>query len=363
MAVTRGSGGKAEAPGQYAGISWARGNRLGSGVAFVTTPGPAVIIDAMEKPTTQAMPAGSTDRDSILYQLAARPSSLPPKLFYDRLGSTLFTAICELPEYYPTRTEAAIFRTAGNRIASQLSAGFRMIDLGAGDCRKAASLFADLRPATYVAVDISGEFLDNAVSALTREYAGIDMQALVRDFTRPWTIPDEWLADPLLYFYPGSSLGNFSPPAAHEFLLQLPRSRTGDTALLLGLDLVKPIEILEVAYDDPLGVTAAFNRNLLLHANRLLGTDFVLGDWAHRAWFNELDSRIEMHLSALRGLTVNWPGGSRRFAAGETIHTENSYKYRPGDIAPLLRAGGFELEQSYQDERGWFSVVLARASR
>ncbi len=303
------------------------------------------------------------DARAILEQLNATQAGLPPKLFYDRLGSTLFTAICELPEYYPTRTEAAIFRAAGRKIAARLPANLWMIDLGAGDCRKAASLFGDLRPASYVAVDISGEFLDKAVSALSREYEAIRMHALVRDFTRPWSVPVDMLGAPLLYFYPGSSIGNFSVPAAQRFLLQLPRSLRGETSILIGIDRIKPAGVLEAAYDDALGVTGAFNRNMLLHANRLLGTDFRLEQWAHLARFNASESRVEMHLRATTPLTVTWPGGSRRFDRDETIHTENSYKYEPAQIADLLSAGGFDIQESFEDERGWFSVILARARR
>lgn len=302
------------------------------------------------------------DAAHTLAMLAARPAQLPPKLFYDRLGSTLFTAICELAEYYPTRTEASIFRTHGGAIAGQLPAGFQMIDLGAGDCRKAASLFGALSPAGYVGVDISGEFLSTAIAGLQREYPQIQMQALERDFTRQWSVPDQLLDSPLLYFYPGSSIGNFEPKAAIEFLTRLPRSRAGETSLLIGIDRVKPHSVLTDAYDDSLGVTAAFNRNALLVANRELRTDFDVSNWSHRALFNETLSRIEMHLVAKNQCEVSWPGGSRRFDAGESIHTESSHKYELGRFTEMLQAAGFSVAGHWEDEQSWYSVVLAKSS-
>ncbi|MEZ5740202.1 MAG: L-histidine N(alpha)-methyltransferase [Burkholderiaceae bacterium] len=306
------------------------------------------------------------DHADILQGLLAEQASLPPKLFYDRLGSTLFTAICELPEYYPTRTEAAIFQAHGAAIGAGLPAGLRMIDLGAGDCRKAASLFADLAPASYVGVDISGDFVSRAVQSLQREHPAIEMSALVRDFTQPWSLPAAMLADPLLFFYPGSSLGNFDRVQARDFLRTLAGMGTTGVeppSLLIGIDLVKPTPVLEAAYDDELGVTAAFNRNMLTHANRLVGTDFVLADWSHRALFNVDLSRIEMHLVARRPLTVSWPGGSRAFAPGETIHTENSYKYTRDGFDDLLRDAGFKPRGHWQDDDRRFLVVLAQARR
>ncbi len=303
-----------------------------------------------------------TDAERTLAMLAGTPAQLPPKLFYDRLGSTLFTAICELAEYYPTRTEARIFKTCGPSIARLLPAGFQMIDLGAGDCRKAASLFNALSPAGYVGVDISGEFLGSAIDALRREYPHITMRALERDFTQAWSVPDELLGNPLLYFYPGSSIGNFEPNQAIDFLARLPVSRSGATSLLIGIDLVKSTEVLTAAYDDSLGVTAAFNLNALLVANKTLNTDFDISNWSHRAVFNESLSRIEMYLDAKSRCEVNWPGGSRTFEAGEAIHTESSHKYELPRFKELLAAAGFSVAGHWEDEQSWYSVVLAKSS-
>lgn len=303
----------------------------------------------------------AADKAAILAALSAKPAQLPPKFFYDHLGSTLFTAICELPEYYPTRTEAAVFAESGGAMGAMMPSNFQMIDLGAGDCRKAAGLFDALKPAGYVGVDISGEFLANAVDVLSREYPAIAMQSLVRDFTQPWTIPNDLLASSLLYFYPGSSIGNFTPEDAVRFLEMLPRSESGSTSLLIGADLVKPAEVLEAAYDDALGVTGAFNRNALLVANAQLGTDFNLGQWTHRAFFNAELSRIEMHLVANQPCTVSWPGGACQFNAGESIHTENSHKFQVDGVKRMLERAGFKVREQWVDPNHWYSVTLAQA--
>jgi len=309
-----------------------------------------------------ASEAHEADSAAILAGLSAKPAQLPPKFFYDHLGSTLFTAICELPEYYPTRTEAAIFAESGAQMGAMMPPDFQMIDLGAGDCRKAAGLFGALKPAGYVGVDISGDFLANAVDTLSREYPAIAMQALVRDFTQPWSVPKDLLASSLLYFYPGSSIGNFTPDDAARFLEMLPRSESGSTSLLIGADLVKPPEILEAAYDDALGVTGAFNRNALLVANAQLGTDFKLGQWTHRAFFNAEQSRVEMHLVANQPCTVSWQGGSCLFNAGESIHTENSHKFQIDGVKHLLERAGFKVRQQWVDANSWYSVTLAQAA-
>jgi len=315
-----------------------------------------------EKSLPDSATGYATDRAEILAGLSAKTAQLPPKFFYNQLGSTLFTAICELPEYYPTRTEAAIFAQYGEQIGALMPANFQMIDLGAGDCRKAAGLFEALKPAGYVGVDISGEFLSKAIDALSREHPAIPMRPLVRDFTRPWSVPEELLTSSLLYFYPGSSIGNFTPEDAAGFLERLPRSASGSTALLIGADLVKPTELLEAAYDDALGVTGAFNRNALLVANTQLGTDFNLAHWTHKAFYNAAQSRIEMHLIANQSCTVSWPGGERHFAAGESIHTENSHKFELDSVVRLLNRGGFEVKKQWVDPQQWFSVTLAQVN-
>lgn len=301
----------------------------------------------------------STDPE-LARGLCARQATLSPKYFYDHLGSRLFTAICELPEYYPTRVEAGILAASASDIARRLPRGFTLVDLGAGDCRKAASLMPVLGPTRYVAVDISGDFLRTAVAHLAREQPQIEMHALVRDFTTEWSLPESLSDAPLVFFYPGSSIGNFSPAEARTFIRRLAGFGGGnDVRLLIGVDLVKGADVLEAAYDDALGVTASFNRNALLHVNRVLGSDFRLEDWAHRSRFDAGQSRVEMHLVARRDLVVRWPGGERSFREGETIHTENAYKYREEAFAALLSEAGFTQQAAYLDDQRRFMVALA----
>lgn len=298
-------------------------------------------------------------REELLGGLRALAATIAPKHFYDALGSRLFAAITELPEYYPTRTEAAIFARHSADMAAQLPPGATLVDLGAGNCEKAARLFSAFGVRRYVAVDISADFLRHSLEQLQQRHPAIDLTGVAMDFSRRLALPAEVADGPRLLFYPGSSIGNFSPAAALEFLRQAHRTCQGG-ALLIGVDLLKPATILEPAYDDPLGVTAAFNRNLLLHVNRLAGTDFALADWRHVALFNAPESRIEMHLEALRDVLVRWPGGERRFAAGERIHTENSYKWQADEFAALLEDAGFAGLRRWRDERGWFAVFSAK---
>ena len=297
-------------------------------------------------------------RAELLAGLTAPTATIAPKYLYDALGSRLFAAIVELPEYYPTRIETAIFARHVGAIAQALGPVATLVDLGAGNCEKAARLFDAFQVQRYVAVDISASYLRESLENLQRRHPALDMLGIGLDFSENLSLPTEAGAGARTLFYPGSSIGNFTPGEALQFLRQSHAASQGG-ALLIGVDLVKPIDILESAYDDALGVTAAFNRNMLLHMNRLVGTDFDVADWRHVAFFNVADSRIEMHLEARRDVTASWPDGARRFAAGERIHTENSCKWRIDDFAALLRLAGFSRLQHWTDEREWFAVFLA----
>ena len=299
-------------------------------------------------------------RRELIAGLAAPVAATSPKYLYDALGSRLFEAITELPEYYPTRVEAGVFAAAAAAMAAHLPTRATLVDLGAGNCAKAARLFDVFRPARYVAVDISAEFLGHALAGLQRQFPSLAMVGVGMDFSTTLALPAEAGPGPRTLFYPGSSIGNFTPADALAFLRQA-RAECAGGALVIGVDLVKERAVLEPAYDDPLQVTAAFNRNMLLHFNRLAGTDFRLADWSHRAFFNAAESRIEMHLVAGRDLAVAWPGGERRFRAGETIHTESSYKWRVADFASLLETAGFRAPRHWSDERNWFAVFVAQA--
>jgi L-histidine Nalpha-methyltransferase len=294
--------------------------------------------------------------------LAEPIAAVSPKFFYDALGSKLFDAITALPEYYLTRTEAAIFAAEGDKIARRLHfavpKGFTLIDLGAGNCAKAASLFELLGPAHYVAVDISADFVGRALRDMQPRHPDIKMTAVGMDFTNTLALPEGLVQGKAVVFYPGSSIGNFNPEQALQLLVRA-RELAAGGALLIGVDLVKDTAVLEAAYDDPLGVTAAFNLNLLCHLNQLLGTNFDVRDWRHVAYFNKKLSRIEMHLQARRALTVRWPGGERHFIADEGIHTENSYKWKRGDFEALLKQVGFRQVRSWVDDAQWFAVMLA----
>jgi L-histidine Nalpha-methyltransferase len=291
-------------------------------------------------------------------------AELSPKFFYDALGSRLFDAITELDEYYPTRVEASILHTHQAAIAAavhqHLGTSPTLVDLGAGNCAKAARLFESLTPARYVALDISVDFLRAAVGALQQRHPSVHMTGVGLDFSAQLALPAGILQGPALLFYPGSSIGNFSPSDALRLLRQAHALAAGG-GLLIGVDLHKDAAVLQRAYDDDLGVTAAFNLNLLRHLNRVLGANFDLRQWQHVALFNEAQSRIEMHLQAREKLQVSWPSGQRVFAAGERIHTENSYKWRRAEFEALLRDAGFAKLQSWVDDKGWFAVVLAQA--
>ncbi|MCK6426510.1 MAG: L-histidine N(alpha)-methyltransferase [Burkholderiaceae bacterium] len=294
-----------------------------------------------------------------LQQPAARVS---PKFFYDALGSRLFDAITELDEYYLTRAEAQILSTHEAEIAAAARAACgdnrTLIDLGAGNCAKAARLFPVLQPRRYLALDISVDYLGEALGQLQQRHPDIEMAGLGLDFSARLALPAGWEDPRALIFYPGSSIGNFTPPEALR-LLREARALAPAGALLIGVDLVKDQARLEAAYDDPLGVTAAFDLNLLRHLNRLAGCDFDLRDWRHVAFFDAANSRIEMHLEARRDLTLRWPGGARRFVAGERIHTENACKWTTEGFAALLHDAGWRRLQHWCDAAGDFAVFLA----
>ncbi len=301
-----------------------------------------------------------SERATARSALLARPASASPKFLYDALGSRLFEAITELPEYYPTRTEAAIFKANGGAIAEAIGPIGSFIDLGAGNCGKAMSLFPVLRPQRYVAVDISVDFLRDALAKVQREHPQLDVSGVGLDFSSRLQMPPGSVQGRPVYFYAGSSVGNFTPEEAVPFLTSV-REQAGGGGLLIGVDLVKASEVLEPAYDDALGVTAAFNLNLLLHLNRLIGSNFQPRAWRHVGLFDRTHSRIEMHLEARHALSVTWPGGERRFEAGERIHTENSCKYTVPGFEALLQQSGFSRGRHWLDERGWFAVFWAPA--
>ncbi len=307
-------------------------------------------------------PAGDEAPDELARGLLAPQAVVAPKYFYDELGSCLFTAITRLPEYYLTRTEAGILADHADAIGRAAGPVHALLDLGAGDCAKAESLFGTLQPEQYVPIDISADYLLAAAHRLDLAYPDLAVKPVALDFSRTLALPPGIDEDGRLFFYPGSSIGNWDPAQALAMLRRIHGcSRGRGCSLLIGVDRVKAEDMLLAAYDDPLQVTAAFNRNVLLQLNQRLGADFRLEDWDHEARYNRDASRVEMHLRAREAVLVSWPGASREFAPGETLLTECSYKYEPEDFAALLADAGYGAIRHWTDTRGWFSVFHARA--
>jgi dimethylhistidine N-methyltransferase len=297
----------------------------------------------------------------VVAGLSLPQKSLPPKYFYDAEGSRLFEAICELPEYYPTRTEIALLADAAGEIAAEIADGAVLVEFGSGASVKTRILL-DAAPqvSAYAPIDISRSALVAAATALRRDYPGLQVAPLAQDFTRALALPLAVAGRPAVGFFPGSTIGNFTPDDARDFLTGARKLLGPDAGLLVGLDLVKPEPVLIAAYDDPLGVTAAFNKNLLARMNRELGGDFEIEAFAHRARWNARESRIEMHLESLREQTVAVAGRSFRFAAGETLHTENSHKFTIEGFAELARSAGWRLRREWTSADPAFAVVLLR---
>ena len=326
------------------------------------------------QPTVDAIGAGLTfyqlftEDDAALRVeaeagLLASAASVSPKFFYDALGSRLFEAITDLPEYYPTRTEAAIFSLHAAEIALRVGRGATLIDLGAGNCEKAARLFRTLAPSRYVAIDISADFLRATLRGLAQQHPKLPMVGIGADLCAPLVLPDA-VGDGLrVWFYPGSSLGNFTPDDARAFLTRLREASAPGDSVLIGIDLIKDARRLEAAYDDPLGVTAAFNLNVLRNLNRLLGANFDVRDWRHLALYRTDAHRIEMHLEARCDVTVRWGNQERAFAAGERLHTENSVKYDLPRLRGLFADAGFEDLYAWTDAGEDFAVCHASVSR
>ena len=298
--------------------------------------------------------------------LLCSQATLSPKYFYDEMGSVLFDAITLLPEYYPTRTEFEIFVDQASLIHAQFPKQATWVDLGAGNCQKAVQLFTHTMPATYVAVDISVDYLSNHLKDLQAKYSEVNVVGVAMDFSNALTFPEklqqQLTAEPLLALYLGSSLGNFNPTEALYFLQRvanLCKMGQPGSGLIIGIDLVKDSSTLERAYADDLGVTAAFNLNVLRRVNSLLGSDFDVRDWQHSARFNVQESRVEMHLQAKKNLTVQWQGQQRHFKQGETIHTENSYKWSVDKFTTLLLQSGFSNTRHWTDQKSHYALFWA----
>lgn len=292
--------------------------------------------------------------EAVAKGLAARPKSIPSRFLYDAQGSILFDRICELPEYYLTRTETRILRDHAREIAELIGPDAGLIELGSGSSQKVRILLdALIRPAAYAPIDISGDHLLAAAEALAEDYPDVAVTAVCADYGEDFPLPDLTAAGRKLAFFPGSTIGNLEPEAAQAFLA-IWSERGVD--MLVGVDLVKSGAVLEPAYDDAQGVTASFSRNLLARANRELAADFHLDRFAHRSRWNPQGSRIEIHLESLVAQTVTVGGRSYDFAAGEPIETEHSYKYTVPGFQALAAAAGYAKTQVWTDAGGLFSL-------
>ena len=300
-------------------------------------------------------------RDDVLAGLSAPIPAVPARWLYDRRGSELFDDITRLPSYYPTRTETAIFHEIMPEVASRVAKGAAVVEFGAGSATKTPILLEAIAPAAYVPIDISGDYLKQSAAELQRRFPSIDVIPVVADFTRPVTLPGGLDQLPKLGFFPGSTIGNFVPWSATGLLRQF-RALLGSAAqLLIGMDRVKPVERLIAAYDDPEGVTAQFNLNLLVRINRELDGDIPVDAFRHEARWNDILSRIEMHLVATRGVNFSISGRHFHLDAGASIHTENSHKYGPRGGRVLLLAGGWTPLAEWSDPDGDFAEILAVA--
>jgi len=300
-------------------------------------------------------------RADVLAGLSAPIPAIPARWLYDRRGSELFDEITRLPSYYPTRTETAIFDTIMPEVARRVPTGAAVVEFGAGSQTKTPVLLEAISPAAYVPVDISGDYLEHSAAEVQQRFPKVDVIPVIADFARPFTLPGGIEHLPKLGFFPGSTIGNFVPRSATDLLRQFRALLGPGSQLLIGMDRVKPVERLIAAYDDPEGVTAQFTLNLLTRINRELDGDVPVEAFRHEARWNDILSRIEIHLVAERDLTFSAAGRSFRFAEGSSIHVENSHKYGPRGARVLLLAGGWTPIAEWSDPAGDFAEVLSVA--
>ena len=300
-------------------------------------------------------------RDDVLNGLAASIPAIPARWLYDRRGSELFDEITRLPSYYPTRTETALLEKVMPEIAAHLPRGATVVEFGAGSATKTPVLLEAIAPAAYVPVDISGDYLKQSARQLQHRFPSLEVLPVVADFTRTFSLPGGLEHLPRIGFFPGSTIGNFVPSSATDLLRHF-RSLLGVGAkLLIGMDRVKPVERLIAAYDEPEGITAAFDLNLLRRINRELDGDIPVDAFGHEARWNDILSRIEMHLVATRDVEFSVSGKAFWLAKGTSIHTENSHKYGRRGGRLLLLAGGWTPVAEWTDENQDFSIILAEA--
>ena len=302
-------------------------------------------------------------RADVLNGLSEPIPAIPARWLYDRRGSELFDDNTRLPSYYPTRIETALLNERMGEIAGKACNGCAIVEFGSGSSTKTPLLLRAMRPAAYVPIDISGEYLRESAARVDAQFPGIPVHPVEADFTKDVELPAAIDDLPRLGFFPGSTIGNFIPRTATDLLRHFRDILGTGAKLLIGMDRVKPVERLIAAYDDPEGVTAEFNLNLLHRINRELGGDIPVDAFAHESRWNDMLGRIEMHLVAQRDVDFAIEGRGFRFKAGETIHTENSHKYGPRGARLLLLAGGWTPLAEWTDEAEDFALILAEAQR
>jgi dimethylhistidine N-methyltransferase len=313
-------------------------------------------LPAASLPRPQTLAAASEFAESMLDGLRAKPKRMACKFFYDREGSALFERICTLPEYYQTRTELRLLADHAGEIAMLMGEGIELIEFGAGALAKVSLLLDELKsPRLYVPIDISGDYLRSVAAKFEGDYPDLSVQPVVADFTKPLVLPAKAEGRRRVGFFPGSTIGNLDPLEALQFLKNATASLRGG-GLLVGVDLIKDPAVLHAAYNDAEGVTAAFNKNLLARANREFGADFDLSGFAHYAFYNPVEQRIEMYLVSLRHQSVDLAGTTIGIANGEAIHTENSYKYTVEGFAKLASRAGFIPRATWCDAENLFSL-------
>jgi L-histidine Nalpha-methyltransferase len=300
-------------------------------------------------------------RADVLAGLAEPTPAIPARWLYDRRGSELFDAITKLPSYYPTRTETALLERIMPEVDALSADNCAVVELGSGSSTKTPLLLRGIRPKAYVPVDISGDYLRESAGRVDEDFPGLEVFPVEADFTKPFAFPPQIAGLPKLGFFPGSTIGNFVPRSATDLLRHFREILGTGARLLIGMDRVKPVERLLAAYDEPEGITAEFNLNLLHRINRELGANIPVDDFRHEARWNEILSRIEMHLVAVRDVAFAIDGRRFEFAAGASIHTENSHKYGPRGGRVLLLAGGWTPLKEWNDEAGDFALILAEA--
>ena len=313
-------------------------------------------------PRRQPQAEVSDFESDVVEGLRAMPKHVPAKYFYDGAGSQLFERITDLPEYYPTRCELRILRDHADDIARLIPTGAALVEFGSGSSKKARIMLAAApKLAAYVPVDICGEMLQQEAAELRGDFPQLKILPVVADICFPFELPAAAKAAPeRVGFFPGSTIGNFEPHEAAGFLRNAARILGPGATLIIGADLIKPIEVLHAAYNDAAGVTAKFNLNLLVRINRELGGTFKLDSFEHHAFYNRERSRIEMHLASLKRQKVKVAGDIFEFRAGETIHTENSYKYSIESLSALARGVGWRPAGVWSDPRNYFSIQAFR---